>query len=140
MSEGTDIGFKLKLIAESLDKTANKRLMSDGLTLAQSRVLTFLGFRGGMASQKALEEHLAISHAAVAGILSRLEEKELIRREPDRKDARANTVHLLPKAAGLLDRIRSSQMALEKRITAGLSEGEVQLLSGFLSTILENVR
>ena len=74
-----DIGYLIKNINDKLKVKADADLKHNKLTLAQSRVLTFLDSRGGQATQKEIEVYLEVSHPTVVGIISRMEQNGHLR-------------------------------------------------------------
>lgn len=69
-----DIGYLIKNINDKLKVKADADLKHSNLTLAQSRVLTFLASQDGQATQKEIEIFLEVSHPTIVGIISRMEQ------------------------------------------------------------------
>ena len=79
MSNSYSCGALLKQIHDIMEKNANNVLREQDLTISQSGVLVLLDEKEGKtASFKALEKDFGVSQPTMAGILNRLEQKNLI--------------------------------------------------------------
>lgn len=71
-----------------------KRLRQYDVTPMQCRTLHFLHHQSGEVNQRMLEQFLMVKPSTVNGIVSRLEEKGLLRRESSKSDARCRLLCL----------------------------------------------
>ena len=93
MTRQDSIGALIHRIARSSIKALQAELEPLGLTAAQFFILQCLSRETGQ-TQKALAEHLEITSPSLTAMLKPLEEKGLIRRETDSRDARAKLIYL----------------------------------------------
>lgn len=134
-----DIGYWLKVINEKLKVKADADLKEHGLTQAQCRVLVLLDHKGGQATQKEIEDLLAVSHPTVVGIISRMEQSGYVTTWIDPKVQRSKMVQLTPKATAIQDTLRHTIREQERSMLQGLSETEIQQLEETLLKIYNNI-
>jgi len=91
-------------------------------------------------AQRELAEMLHISSAAVAGSLKSLEKGGYIRREPEPGDARRNRVQLTAKGWMAVADCEAVFQRVSERMLAGFTEEEQELLTGFRTRMLNNLR
>jgi len=140
MDHNTNISFLIKLIGDSIETKANKRLKTYGITLSQERILTYLYERKtDKTSQKDMEEYFQVTHPTIIGILKRLESKGLIISEVDEIDKRVRNISLSPDFDLKSGAIISFQKELEKQMLHDVSEAETMLLREHLYKLLSNV-
>ena len=92
-------GYLLKLVVERLRGDVDAGLKQHNLTWVQSRLIGFLAYRGGQATQKELERFLEVSHPTVVGIVSRMEQNGFVECRTDRLDRRNKLVSLTRNAS-----------------------------------------
>ena len=95
------VGYMLKLVNDKLRTKADANLLEHDLTLSQSRILRFLGQKGGSATQKEIEDHLGVSHPTVVGLIARLKDKGFVECSMDEKDRRNRIITITEKAISL---------------------------------------
>ena len=134
-----DIGYLIKNINDKLKVKADADLKHNNLTLAQSRVLTFLDSKGGQTTQKEIEVFLEVSHPTVVGIISRMEQNGHLRCWVDEKDKRNKIVALTEQAKALGDEMKQKIFANEQRLLASLSREDIEKLKQMLLTIYNNL-
>ena len=134
-----DIGYLIKNINDKLKVKADADLKHSNLTLAQSRVLTFLARQDGQATQKEIEIFLEVSHPTIVGIISRMEQNGHLICWVDKKDKRNKIVALTEQAKALSDEMEQRISATERRLLASLSEEEIEKLNQMLLTIYNNL-
>ena len=138
--EQKDIGYLVKNIDEKLKARADADLKSHNLTMAQSSVLLFLnGQPDCLATQKEIEEHLGVSHPAVAGIVSRMEQNGHVTTWMDPDDRRHKMVQLTPQAQALGETMNSLRNGWEEKMLQGFSEEEASQLKTFLWQVNQNI-
>ncbi len=95
--------------------------------------------RGVRVTSSMLMDWLSLSQSTVAGIVSRLEAKELIKKEISSDDSRIN--YLVPTEKGLkLDRaLRESAVLTENILLNGMSEDEQLMFSDLLERAISNI-
>ncbi len=130
-----ELGRLMKQLSDKMEATANANLRTLDLTIAQSRVLLYLGDQPDQtATQRELEAHLRVSHATVHGLLSRMEAKGLVRVRPSAADRRMRIVRLNT-GDDTLKKIRAQQKEHMSRVTRDV---DVEQLSRMLQIMLEN--
>lgn len=104
----------------------DKRLKPLGLSDAKWRTVLHLS-RGpvGM-SQAELASRLNIEAPSMARLLDRLAADGWIERRAARSDRRIKTIHLLPKASGVMRQIDRTMRATQEEILAGLSKAALR--------------
>ncbi len=89
--------------------------------------------------QTQLARWMEVTPTTIGRMLDRLEQDQIVRREPDPRDRRALRVHLLPKATPLIGQLleisaQSLQLALQ-----GLSTSERRSLASLLRRVRSNL-
>lgn len=133
------IGYQFKLISDKLKVHADADLKNQGLTLAQSRVLTFLNEQDGIATQKEIEDYLQVSHPTVVGLVSRMEQNELVETWFDPENRRNKMVRLTEKSKKIGENMDEVTEQHDKALLNGLSEQEQAELNRVLNIILKNL-
>jgi DNA-binding MarR family transcriptional regulator len=86
--------------------------------------------------QVRLSQRLGIDRSTIADVANRLEERGLIRRKRDVKDARRNLLSLTPAGRALHDRTAPEVEEVGRRLVEPLSESDRKTLTRLLSTII----
>ena len=89
--------------------------------------------------QKDLEDALELSHATVAGIISRLESKEFVKLVPSERDKRCKQIVATEKAKELDAETGRVIREAEQKLLTGFSEKETEQLRSYLKRILFNL-
>jgi DNA-binding MarR family transcriptional regulator len=105
------------------------------LTTPQFAVLTALRSTPKI-DQVRLSQRLAIDRSTIADVASRMEERGLIRRERDTRDARRNVLSLTPRGRALHDRTMPEVVDVGKRLLSPLSLEDQATLMRCLSSII----
>lgn len=107
-----------------------------GITTTQLGVL-FILERSPGALLKDVSEALGINKSAITGLIDRMEEAGLVRREPSIVDGRA--VHLQATAEGLAKAAAARPILarLNAKVTEAFSEREIATVARFLESVLE---
>ena len=134
-----DIGYLIKNINDKLKAKADADLKHYNLTLAQSRVLTFLHFNGGQATQKEIEVFLDVSHPTVVGIVSRMEQNGHVISWIDENDKRNKIVKLTETAEALSMDMEHDISENERKMLASLSAEDIEQLRELLLAVYKNL-
>lgn len=130
-----DILRSLRRITRAIDLYSRQLAARYGLTgpqLVCMRALEALG----PSTPSTLARHVDLSQATMTGILDRLEQNGLVRRERNQDDRRRVTVSLTESGAGLLGRAPSAlQETFVKRL-AELPDYEQQLMKATLEKVV----
>ena len=136
------VGFRFSMLGRAFRRKMDEKLSEKDLTGVQFGVLGNLVRleRQGRTeiSQRDLEEASRISHATMADILRRLEQKEFIRCEQSSRDRRFKCISSTSKALGLEGEVAQVEQETFSWLTRGLSEAQVQELLGITEVMLQN--
>lgn len=119
----------------------NQILRSEGLTASQGEVIRYilrLYKKRDLTAQDLVEE-LGLSQSTVAGILKRLESKELITRTTDETDGRRSILAPTQKGLELQQALRKSMNESEKIMLQGMTPEEISTLDVLLQKGLNNI-
>ena len=107
-----------------------------GISTAQLALLFVLEKEPG-ASPREASERLGVNASAITGLISRMEDAGLVRREGGAEDGRV--VRLFATEAGLAKAAAGKPIIarLNARLTAGFGEDEIATVARFLGAILE---
>ncbi len=134
-------GWFIKRIDNALEKEANQNLQALNLTMQQNRVLILLAHaEEHTLSLKALEEHFGAAQSTVAGLVSRLEKKGLIKALNDPADKRVKLARLTEEGVKLHAQSRQMVVDSEERLTSLLSDEEKEVLLSCLKKVYEAVK
>ncbi len=135
-------GVIINHISHALTNERNRSLMQFDITSVQEDVLIFLWLNKDKDSvyQRDIEGHLKLKTPTVTGILKRLEEKEMIIRYQDKKDARRTCHKLTQKGSDVVEHAFNFGIVnMEKKLVSGLTEEEKSNLNYLLKKVLKNV-
>jgi MarR family transcriptional regulator, temperature-dependent positive regulator of motility len=108
------------------------------LTSVQFASLTMIAAHPGL-DQASLAQGIAYDRVTIGGVVDRLEQKGLIRREVAENDRRARRLFLRPAGEDALARIRPAVHAVQKSIVQGLSKAEAAEFSRLMRKALDAV-
>lgn len=103
----------------------DERLRPLGLSQAKWRALLHLSFGDGI-SQRELSERIGIEGPTLVGLLDRLAKDGYIERRESANDRRCKTVHLSPKANGMLDEIKRVNNQLRRELLGDIPPEQLQ--------------
>jgi MarR family transcriptional regulator, transcriptional regulator for hemolysin len=130
-------GFLLRDTSDRYVKRFEERASALGLTLPQSKVLTYLADREGI-SQAQLAELTALEPMTLVRSLDYLESRGLVERRNHPADRRARCLYLKPKGKALVDDIWKLIDLTRKDGFVGVSKKQVSLLIELLEKIHNN--
>ncbi|MBQ7846943.1 MAG: MarR family transcriptional regulator [Clostridia bacterium] len=132
---------KVIMLGNAVTNDRNRKMQSYQLTCTQSDAIRYIlkNSEKKQVSAADLMEQLGLSQSTVAGVLKRLEEKELILRRTSPEDQRK--VLLFPTEKGLELRkiLKENARHTEETLIRGMSEEEVMEFDRLLSLALENI-
>ena len=135
------LGFKFKLIHECFEKNLNEQLRGDDLTASQMSLLTYLFHNQDHdVSQKELCEGMCIKHPTVIGILDRLEDKGMIRREVNEENHKFRNVLLTQKALDLQMNVKRHHQKTESTLVKGMTADEIAKQRNILDKVYDNMK
>lgn len=140
LEENKDIGFLLKIISDKLSKMANYFLRNNGVTFSQGRVLHFIyNQKNHEVTQKKIETYLKVSHPAVTGIISRLEEKGFVKSEISVNRRLTKIVQLTEKGIKNHEEAGFNKESHEKILSKKLTDYEKETLIKLLKKVYESL-
>jgi DNA-binding MarR family transcriptional regulator len=104
--------------------SAFRSFLSGSLSLIHVHVLTILEVQGPL-SMSRLAEELDVSVASATGIVSRMEQRRLVKRQHDETDRRIVSVHPTRLGAEVFLRLRRHRRDKIKKVLAHLSDEEL---------------
>lgn len=138
--EDAPLGYKFKQINGAFMRLANEQLGKDGITFSQMAILFYIEKNGNhKISQKELCEATQVKHPTMVGLLSRMEDKGLIKQVPD-PDNRKYKVITLTKQSDLILRTKRKRHAeTDRNIIRGFTDEEVKELNVLLTKVYRNL-
>jgi DNA-binding MarR family transcriptional regulator len=107
-----------------------------GLTMSRYDVLMQLDMAGGRLGLSELASTIVLSASGLSKLLDRMEASELIRREPDPRDARSTFARITPRGRSLVKKARRSHHAwLQRAFGDALDDRDVADLSRIMRRI-----
>ncbi len=111
-------------LRRELRKVYDRELAPTGLSLAYAWPIVLIAEQPGM-SQRELAERLDIEGPTLVRLLHQLAAMELVTREQNPDDLRANTLHLTPAGRATAKRLRRTMDGLRSRLLAGVSDDDL---------------
>ncbi len=111
------------------------------LTSTQSEAIRYIlkNYREKPLSAANLMEYLQLSQSTVAGIIQRLEQKELIERTVSETDARKSMIMPTAKGLELEESLNQSAVETEALLLDGMTKEEQELFNRLLQKALDNM-
>ena len=132
------LGLHLTRVSRTVSRAFDETLAESGGSLPVWLVLISLKSRQ-LASQRELAEVVGIQGATLTHHLDTMESAGLVTRHRDPANRRLHLVELTPAGDALFLRLRDTATAFDRRLRAGLSEGEVSQLEALLTRLCDNV-
>ena len=132
------LGLHLTRVARTVSRAFDDTLAEAGGSLPVWLVLISLKGRQ-LASQRELAEAVGIQGATLTHHLDTMESAGLVTRRRDPANRRLHLVELTPAGDALFLRLREAATAFDRRLRAGLSEGDAGQLEALLTRLRDNV-
>lgn len=132
------LGYRIKLISQLLTRKFQEQLEPYGLTPFHWLVLCCLWEQDGLATS-AVGEQLRQVGGTLTGVIDRMEERGLVRRERDAQDRRIWRIWLTEEGKQLEDVLPTHASDIREQALQGFSESEQQLLSDWVDRIITNL-
>lgn len=133
------ISFLVKALANAYDKQANAALKPYGLAATQFKVLLFLLNNEEGVRQVDIEQCFRMTNPTVTGIVSGLEKKGFVTREPNPADARSNMIVPTQMAHDLKPELFPLAKELDSWVLSGVEDDEAQLAIRILAKALNSL-
>ncbi|MBI5966405.1 MAG: MarR family transcriptional regulator [Deltaproteobacteria bacterium] len=111
-----------------------KKLLPFGLTPVQHLILSVLADEGPL-SPAEISERTVVDSATLSGVLDRMAEAGLIKKEESLEDRRSLRVSITPKAKGMKEMLAEQRKAVNEELTRALSLEERLLLKRMLKDL-----
>ena len=133
-------GMYVRKIHNALERVANRNLQENNLTVAQMHALLILSRAPDHTLPlKELESLFDAAQSTVAGIISRLEQKELVEGLSSPCDRRVKLVRLTGKGQNLCRLNRDKMDAATSQLVSGLTDAEYLMLLELLDKVHANL-
>jgi MarR family transcriptional regulator, transcriptional regulator for hemolysin len=132
------LGLHLTRVARTVSRAFDETLAEAGGSLPVWLVLISLK-SSPSASQRDLAAKVGIQGATLTHHLDTMESAGLVTRRRDPANRRLHLVELTPAGEALFLRLRDAATAFDRRLRAGLSEGDVGQLEALLTRLRDNV-
>jgi len=135
---GGHVGYLLRQAHQAFRAAAQPELGPLGLTLPQYSVLTVADAEPGL-SGAGLARDSMLTPQTTNEIISLLVGAGLLERRPDARDKRLRRMFVTAAGRDLLARARPAVDAVERRMTASLSDADLAALRGWLTDCARNL-
>nr|WP_290226872.1 MarR family winged helix-turn-helix transcriptional regulator [Trichocoleus desertorum] len=132
------IGYRIKLLSQLLSRKFQERLEPLGLTPFHWVVLCCLWEEDGLATSS-ISEKLQQVGGTLTGVLDRMEERGLIRRERDSEDRRIWRIWLTDAGEQLREVLPPIAVEIRDNALTGISPSERQHFSDLLDQMIANI-
>lgn len=132
------IGYRIKLLSQLLTRQFQEQLEPHGLTPFHWVVLCCLWEQDGLATSD-LGERLCQVGGTLTGVIDRMEERGLVRRERDQRDRRIWRIWLTEEGQKLQDVLPPIAIELREKALQGLSDEDRQRLSESIDQMIANL-
>ncbi|HEY3810118.1 MAG TPA: MarR family transcriptional regulator [Acidimicrobiales bacterium] len=132
------IGLQLARSARAVSRAFDQALAVAGGSLPVWLVLLSLRTQA-LGTQRELAEAVGIREATLTHHLTAMEDDGLVTRRRHDSNRRVQVVELTPEGIRLFDRLRTAAVEFDRRLRAGVSDGDVARLGALLSRLVENV-
>lgn len=132
------LGYRLRLLSQLSNRRLQEVLEPYGLTPFHWLVLCCLWEHDGLATTE-IGEKLQQVGGTMTGVLDRMEERGLVRRERDREDRRIWRVWLTETGKQLHDVLPDVMQQAREETLRGISEEERRIVSEFVDKVIANL-
>lgn len=126
-----DMSFLLARASALSNAAGNAALAEFGLKVRSYSVLE-LAADDGRTSQREIAEFLRLDPSQVVALVDELQRAQLVAREPDERDRRANVIVATPAGRELLERAREKVHEAARSLYGELTESERSTLTALL--------
>jgi DNA-binding MarR family transcriptional regulator len=133
-----NLGYRIKLLSQLLSRQFQERLEPFGLTPFHWVVLCCLWKEDGLATST-IGERLQQVGGTLTGVLDRMEERGLVRRERDSRDRRICRIWLTEAGKQLEEVLPPISREIREQAMTGISTPEQQKLRQLLEKVITNL-
>lgn len=132
------IGYRIKLLSQLLTRQFQEKIDPYGLTPFHWVVLCCLWEQDGLATSD-IGDRLCQVGGTLTGVIDRMEERGLVRRERDQRDRRIWRIWLTEDGRKLEEVLPPLAIDIIEKTLHGLSEEERQHLSQWIDVMISNL-
>jgi DNA-binding MarR family transcriptional regulator len=121
------------------DALMARRFAALGVRTAEHEILANLRRDPGL-SQQALGARCFTAKSSLSGVITDLEQRGWVRREPDPADARAKRLNLTAEGARVVERTARAQAEVVALMTAGYANAELEQVRAVMSAVSERLQ
>jgi len=132
------VGYLMRQAHQAFRAAARAELAALGLTLPQYSVLSVADAEPGLSGAELARDSI-LTPQTTNEIITLLVQANLLERRTDGRDRRVRRMIVTDAGQELLARARPAVHAVERRMTASLSDAEIALLRGWLSDCASNL-
>lgn len=144
MPSEREVGFQINMVSNLIKRRlhlSGNELEQDHVTSMQGRVIGYLyENRDRDVFQRDLEAEFSVRRSTVTGILQLMEKNQLICRESVSYDARLKKLTLTEKAVAFHQEFIKEIQKVEKQLTRGLTEQEIDTFFILIEKIKQNLQ
>src|SRR5437763_12846260 len=133
------IGLHVQRAAKVLNRAFEDQLAEAGGSLPMWLILVSLK-SGRPETQRELAEAVGIQGATMTHHLDSLEKAGLVTRTRDPSNRRVQRVELTKQGDAAFDRLREVAIKFDQRLRKGLSDDQLEVVSGVLDQLADNAR
>ena len=133
------LGVLMGYCDHQMHRLMTKKLRQYDVSPMQCRTLTYLQEAEGQVNQRMLEQHLMVKPSTASGIVGRLEEKGLVRRQTSESDGRCRILALTDSGWQFYAQFCSIADQVNTQAGQGLSEEEKDTLRRLLLRVADNL-
>ena len=140
MIDQNSCGALIKQIHDELENNANNAMRIQNITMAQCVALVVLhGAPEQQMSLKELERQLHVAQSTAAGVVARLEQKELVESFGSPEDRRIKIVRLTPAGVERCRMAEQNMQEAEENLLSGLTETERSIFLSLLKKVRDTL-
>ncbi len=132
------VGYRIKLISQLIGRKFQEKLEPYGLTPFHWLVLCCLWEQDGLATSD-LGDRLCQVGGTITGVIDRMEERDLVKRQRDLNDRRVWRIWLTESGRNLEEVLIPLATEVRTQALQGLSDAEQQLFSEWLDVVIANL-
>lgn len=141
MAQREKCGLLIHQIHNILEKSGNNQLKKKGLTFSQMNVLiTLINVPEKKLSFKELEKRLTLAQSTTVGLISRLEQKELVAVSEDKEDKRMKFVEITALGVQYCTDAETEMEQTETELLSSLTENERDAFYLLLRKVNESIQ
>lgn len=131
-------GRRIGVIRRQMRRQLEAAAADHDITATQFQVLRRLWSGDGLSAQW-LAREADVDAATMTGVLDRLQDKGLVRREKDATDKRSVRVMLTPKGGAMAEPLMVSVQGINEKALLGLTQAEQKELHRMLDQVQQNL-